>query len=212
MLPRPVQPADFPAIAELTNHYILRTSIHFGYEPVTADELRGAWEKSRERYPYLVLDADAAMATHPKSVASDPGPDGPPVSHIAGYAKAGVWRDRAAYSWVAELGVYVHPAFHRLGVGKTLYRTIIDLARLQGFHTLIGGITLPNDASVRLHESVGFTPVGTYRRVGWKFDRWHDAGFWELPLRDAAHRASPLRTPDECWAEFMAGRPRTDNH
>lgn len=204
MLPRPVQPADFPAIAELTNHYILRTSIHFGHEPVTAEELRASWEKSRGRYPSLVLDTAAVAAGRPSAGAIEPGPDAPPISHIAGYAKAGVWRDRAAYSWTAELGVYVHPLLHGMGIGKVLYRTVIEITRRQGFHTLIAGITLPNDASVRLHESVGFMPVGTHRRVGWKFERWHDVGFWELPLRDASHRATPLRDPGDCWAEIAA--------
>lgn len=203
MHPRPVQPADFPAVASLTNHFIAHTSIHFGYEPVSAEELRASWEKARDRYPYLVLDADAALDAHP-GAAPVPHGDGPPLSHLAGFAKAGVWRERTAYSWSAELGVYVHPAFHRMGVGKALYRAIIDVMRRQGFHTLVAGITLPNEASVRLHESVGFQRVGTYHRVGWKFNQWHDAGFWELPLRDASHQAGELRSPEVCWREWSA--------
>lgn len=169
MLIRPVQHADFDAIAALTNHFIAHTAIHFSYEPVTAAELRSAWEKSRATHPYVVAETGGALV---------------------GYAKAGVWRERAAYQWSAEAGVYVDPAAQRRGVGRALYEALIENCRSRGFHSLIGGITLPNEASVRLHEACGFTHVGTVRQAGWKLGAWHDVGFWQLMLRDASHRPS----------------------
>lgn len=174
MLIRPARDDDFPAIAALTSAYIASTSIHFGYQPVSAAELRDAWVKSRDLYPFLVAEDPAA---HPSS---------PP--RFAGYAKAGRWRERDAYAWTAELGVYVAPDRHRRGVGRALYLALIDACRQRGFHTLVGGITLPNEPSIRLHEACGFTHAGTFRQVGWKFDAWHDVAFYQLVLAGAQHR------------------------
>lgn len=203
MIVRPVQPGDFGAIAALTNHYIAHTAIHFGYEPVTTDELRAAWERTRDRYAFLVAIAPppsaAALMSPPVAPSPLPGDPSGGAGVLAGYTKTVPWRDRAAYLWAAETGIYVHPIFQSRGVGKSLYRALIDVSRRQGFHTLVAGITMPNEPSVRLHESVGFERVGIYRRVGWKFGHWHDAGFWEMPLRDASHEAGTLRTPEECW-------------
>lgn len=169
---QPVRHGDFAAIAALTNHYIDHTTIHFGYEHVTPDELRLSWEKGKDRYPYLVaLDEDGGLL---------------------GYAKCGVWRDRAAYQWSAETGIYVAPSHHGQGIGKSLYRKLIERCARCGFHTLIGGITLPNEASVRLHESMGFVKVAHVRDAGWKFDAWHDVGFWQRHLRE---RTTPAGTP-----------------
>jgi hypothetical protein len=82
--------------------------------------------------------------------------------------------------------VYVDPAFHRRGVGRALYRALLELLREQGLWMACAGITLPNEASVALHESLGFVPVGVYRRIGYKAGRWWDVGWWQLPLRSPA--------------------------
>jgi len=171
---RRVQDADFEAIAALTNYYILNTPIHFGSEPAKAEDLRAPWVKTRERYPFLVASVDGAFA---------------------GYAKAGVWRDRAAYSWTAEVGIYIERAMQGRGVGKALYGALLDGLRNQGFHSVIGGITLPNEASVRLHESLGFHKVSHVKHGGWKFGKWHDVGFWQIMLRDDEHGAGPIAPP-----------------
>ena len=68
------------------------------------------------------------------------------------------------------------------GHGRTLYRSLLDACVLRGFHSAVGGITLPNPASVRLHESLGFVAVGVFKAAGSKFDRWHDVGFWQRML------------------------------
>ncbi len=167
---RPVADPDFEAIAELTNFYIEGTAIHFGYEPVTAQELRDGWWPKRARYPYLVAVTEQGS--------------------LLGYAKAGVWRERAAYRWTAEVGIYVQPDSQGRGLGKVLYGQLVDECEARGLHSLVGGITLPNERSVRLHEALGFRKVAHFERAGWKFGRWHDVGFWQRMLAPAAQPAA----------------------
>ncbi|MGE3108724.1 MAG: N-acetyltransferase family protein [Phycisphaerales bacterium] len=172
---RGVCEADFALIAALTNRYIARTAIHFGYEPVTPDELAASWTKHAHHFPFLVAEIQA--------------PGSPP--RFAGYAKAGTWRERAAYQWTAEVGIYVEDDFHRAGVGRALYARLLEELTRRGFHSAIGGVTLPNAPSVRLHESLGFVHVGTVRQAGWKHGAWHDVAFYQILLRDAHHRVTP---------------------
>jgi L-amino acid N-acyltransferase YncA len=127
---------------------------------------------------------------------------------IAGYAYASRHRDRAAYQWSCDVSVYVADAHRRGGVARALYAALFELLRLQGFYTAHAGITLPNPASVRLHESLGFAPIGVYPTVGFKFGAWHDTGWWRLPLRPCVGPPSPLRTPadlrdDPAWAAAL---------
>lgn len=168
---RPARETDFSAIAALTTHYINTSAIHFGYEPVTAEELLAQWQKAGRRYPWLIAEQDG---------------------RFAGYAKAGVWRDRAAYQWAVETGIYIEPAAQGRGVGRALYTALLDDLRRRGFHMAIGGITLPNEPSERLHEALGFEKVAHFKHAGWKFDRWHDVGFWQLLLNGPEHQAGPL--------------------
>lgn len=161
MLIRPTQPADFPPLAALTNIYIRETSIHFGYDEVTPDELRAHWEKQHTIYPWLTAEIDG---------------------QFAGYAKAGVWRERAAYSKTVETGIYVTTQHQRRGIARALYLELFRELRERKFHAVVAGITLPNDPSVKLHESVGMTFAGRYPQVGWKFNQWHDVGFWHMLL------------------------------
>lgn len=177
---RSAREQDFPAIAAVTNRAIVGSAIHFAYEPVTAEELAALWCAKRDRYPWLV--------------AEQPGERGG-EARFAGYAKAGVWRDRSAYGWTVETAVYVEPWAHRRGVGRALYTALLDVLREQGYRAAVAGITLPNAASVRLHEAVGFRHVGVFPRVGWKLDRWHDVGFWEATLGESGAPAQPIRAP-----------------
>jgi phosphinothricin acetyltransferase len=101
---------------------------------------------------------------------------------ITGYAYSTLFRSRAAYTHTRETSVYVHPAYHRRGLGRTLMQAIIDELASRGVHRVVAGATLPNPASAALHESIGFRYVGTFHQVGRKFDTWHDVGFWELDL------------------------------
>jgi phosphinothricin acetyltransferase len=121
------------------------------------------------RYPWLVCEWDG---------------------RLAGYAYATRHRDRKAYQWSVDMSAYVHPDFQRLGVGGGLYRSLIGILSAQGFVNAYAGIALPNRASIGLHESVGFRPVGIYRSVGYKLGAWHDVGWWELRLRHLETRPS----------------------
>ena len=170
---------DFGAIAEITNHYIRTTAIHFGCEDVAADDLRALWSDHADTWPWLVVETGQA---------------------IAGYAKAGSFRTRAAYRWTTETGIYLAPAHCGQGLGLPLYRRLCDVLRAQGFHSAIGGIALPNPASVRLHERLGFVHRGTMPRAGRKFGAWHDVGFWQLELHARDQAPDGLRSPAAAFA------------
>jgi phosphinothricin acetyltransferase len=101
---------------------------------------------------------------------------------VVGYAYGGQHRDRAAYAWSAEVSAYVHADAHRAGVGKALYESLFAVLSLQGFRSAYAGITLPNVASVKFHEALGFAPVGVYHDIGYKFGRWHDVAWFERSL------------------------------
>jgi hypothetical protein len=90
--------------------------------------------------------------------------------------------------------VYIHERTRRRGIGPALYTTLFDLLRAQGYTTAHGGITLPNAASVGLHEALGFTPAGVYRNVGYELGAWHDVGWWQLALQPLS--ASPAEPRD----------------
>jgi phosphinothricin acetyltransferase len=120
-----------------------------------------------------------------------------------GYAYASRHRERAAYRWAIDVSVYVDEAYRRRGVARALYTSLLALVRLQGFYSAHAGVTLPNPASVALHEGFGFAPVGVYRAVGFKHGAWRDVGWWQLALRAEADAPAEPRTP-----EHLAADPR----
>lgn len=161
MLIRTFEPRDVGPACRLTNYYIEHTAVHFGYRAQTEAEFETIWHGARQMYPWIAAETDGVLA---------------------GYAKAGQWRTREAYNPTAEVTVYVDRVFHRRGVGRALYRELLDRLRHAGFHTAVGGITMPNEGSVRLHEAMGFRHVGTFREVGRKFDQWHDTAWYQIML------------------------------
>jgi len=115
---------------------------------------------------------------------------------VVGFAYAGRHAARAAYRWAAEVSVYVDRSHHGRGIARALYVELIAALREAGFCTLCAGITQPNEASNRLHESLGFAPVGTYERIGFKHGKWHDVLWLKLDLVEGAgHVPGPLRKP-----------------
>ena len=157
MMIRPVAEDDFIAIASITNHYIASTAIHFAYEPVTPEQLMQMWQSHPDHPWFVVGDRQGAV----------------------GYAKSGVWRERKAYSWTAEVGLYLAPHACGRGYGNGLYDALLDELQRRGFRSAIAGITLPNDASIALHKKHGFTRVGTVADAGWKMGAWHAVEFWQ---------------------------------
>jgi phosphinothricin acetyltransferase len=117
-------------------------------------------------------------------------------SGLTGYAYAGPHRGRKAYQWSAELSVYIDPKFHRLGIARALYTALIEILKLQGYFTVLAGISLPNENSVSFHESLGFTPIGVYHNIGYKFNRWHSVGWWQYAVSDyPTHAPAPQKAP-----------------
>ena len=101
---------------------------------------------------------------------------------VVGYAYAGPMKPRAAYRWSCEVSVYLELGRRRTGGGRALYEALFERLTERGYRTAVAGMTLPNDASVGLHKALGFEPIGTYRKIGWKLDTWHDVAWRQRPL------------------------------
>ncbi len=128
---------------------------------------------------------------------------------IAGYAYAKRFRGRPAYDWTVESSVYVHPAYQRRGVARSLYGGLLAGLRLLGYRTVIAGIALPNDPSERLHAALGFMRAGVTKNVGYKFGRWHSIAFWQYDLGEIASPEPPkpicsIGGSDE-WSRVLKG-------
>jgi phosphinothricin acetyltransferase len=158
---RPAKSADVPRIAEIYNHHVRETVVTFEEQPVTDEEMTRRITETTAEYPWLVSEVDGTLA---------------------GYAYASSWKRRSAYRFAVESTIYLAPEFHGRGLGYELYRALIAEMRSHGLHCAIGGISLPNPASIALHEKLGFKPIGLFREVGWKFWKWVDVGYWELLL------------------------------
>jgi phosphinothricin acetyltransferase len=152
---------DAAACSEIYSPFVNASAVSFEEVPPDPDEFARRIDRVSATHPWLVADRDG---------------------QVVGFAYASAHRDRAAYRWAADVAVYVAEGSRRHGVGKQLYRSLLDLLVRQGLQVACAGITLPNDASVALHESFGFRPVGVYRRIGWKAGAWRDVGWWELEL------------------------------
>jgi L-amino acid N-acyltransferase YncA len=156
---RPATRADAAAIAAIYAHFVGSSVITFEIDPPDRDEIARRMDLILPRYPYLVAEMDG---------------------ELAGYAYAGQLYERAAYRWTVEATVYVAPEHHRQGVGRRLYSALLAALDMQGFQSVIGKITLPNLASVALHEAMGFVRCGLLAAVGYKHGGWHDVGIYQL--------------------------------
>jgi phosphinothricin acetyltransferase len=149
---------------------------------------------------------DAVLAFAPWLVLDDS------AGGVVGYAYAARHRERASYQWSIDVTVYVRGDQHRRGAGRALYEPLLELLRAQGFCAAHAGITLPNAASVGLHEALGFRKIAHYPAVGWKQGAWHDVGWWQLELRPrvAGVAPAPLAPFDPARvAAFLARAPRS---
>lgn len=151
--------ADADHIAEIYNHYIANTVVTFEEEPVAANEMcRRIDEVFGASLPWLVAES---------------------AGRVIGYAYATKWKARSAYRFSVETTVYLAYGLGKLGLGSRLYEELFRLLKEQGIHAAIGGIALPNDASVALHEKFGMHKVAHFEQVGFKFGKWVDVGYWE---------------------------------
>lgn len=171
---RPVSAADSDAIARIYNYYIEHTVVTFEEQSVSAADMAARIAEAQGlSLPWLVAEVEG---------------------EVAGYAYARRWRPRSAYRYSAEITIYLERGHEGRRIGTTLYSALLPLLRERGIHVAIGGVALPNDASVALHEKLGFERVATFRQVGFKHDQWVDVAYWQLVLSDP-HASTPIRKP-----------------
>ncbi|MBK3515956.1 arsinothricin resistance N-acetyltransferase ArsN1 family B [Carboxylicivirga marina] len=158
---RQINPTDAEAVVAIYNHYIIHSIATFELEPIDAQTMQQRIASIGDKYPYLVYEEN---------------------NQILGYAYASEWKGRKAYSRTVETSVYLHSEAKGKGIGTKLYTQLIEELKSMNMHALIGGISLPNEASVALHEKFGFEKIGQFKEVGRKFDKWIDVGYWELVI------------------------------
>lgn len=163
MISRAASPADAPALLAIYAPYVETTAVSFETELPSVAEFARRIEQALADWAWLVAERDG---------------------RCVGYAYGSQHRERAAYRWSAEVTAYVHPDFQRQGIGGALYLRLFDDLAAKGYCNAFAGVTLPNEASVALHRRVGFEPIGVFRNVGWKFERWHDVRWFQRRLRD----------------------------
>lgn len=175
---------DAEALAAIYRPFVETTAVSFETDPPGEDEMRQRVHETTAAYPWLVLEVEG---------------------RVLGYAYATRHRVRGAYRWSVDTSVYVDSTSRRRGIGRALYVSLFGILRAQGFFNAYAGITLPNAASVGLHEAVGFKRLGVYERVGYKLGAWHDVGWWQFALRDRA------AVPEEPLSiSTLVGRPGWD--
>jgi len=161
---RPANRADLPRLTEIYNYYVINTPVTFDIEPYTL-ERRAAWFDQfaiTGRYRLLVAEIDG---------------------QVEGYAGTTRWRPKAAYDTTVETTVYSSPETVGKGIGRKLYAVLFEAIADENVNRIVGGYTLPNPASAKLHELFGFRNVGVFREVGYKFGRYWDVQWSERPLR-----------------------------
>jgi len=153
---------DAARIAEIYNHYVANTVVTFEEESVSPEEMRRRMDDVfASSLPWLVAEVDGV---------------------IAGYAYATKWKTRAAYRYSVETTFYVADGMSKTGLGTGLYTELFRQLKERGIHAAIGGIALPNAASVALHDRFGMRKVAHFEEVGFKFGRWVDVGYWQRTL------------------------------
>lgn len=165
MQTRLATPADVPAIAAIYNHAIVHTIASFWTETRPEAEIAEQLAEAGARYPWLVADADG---------------------QVLGVAWSKRWNPRQAYDLTCEVSIYLAPDAQGRGIGKLLYTDLFSRLASIGYEQVLAGISLPNDASARLHESMGMWHVGTYRGIGRKFGKAIDVGYWQGTLGEPA--------------------------
>jgi L-amino acid N-acyltransferase YncA len=161
---RQAREADAPALLAIYAPIVETTAISFENVAPSVDQFAARITKAVAGWQWLVAERDG---------------------QCLGYAYGSTHRERPAYRWSVEVTVYVHGACRGQGIGSALYEQLFDDLAAKGYCQALAGIALPNDPSVRLHRSVGFEPIGVFKSVGRKFDRWHDVAWFQRTLREA---------------------------
>lgn len=150
---------DAKVIADIYNFYVLNTAITFEEQPITVDEMALRIKSKVKQNRWIVYEYEGK---------------------VVGYAYAGPYASRSAWRYTLELSVYIDKNYAGKGIGPKLYQHLLGILKGQDVHSVMGLITLPNEASIRLHEKMGFRKVGQVNQGGFKFGRWIDVGYWQL--------------------------------
>lgn len=153
---------DAQNILDIYGTYCLKSPATFELQPPSLDDICNRINKTLMRFPYLIFEQE---------------------HEAVAFAYAGQHMERAAYRFSVNVSVYVKEGHHGTGKGKALYNLLLPLLTKQGFCNAFAGITIPNPGSEALHRSMGFVQTGLYKNVGYKFEKWHDVSWWQLPLR-----------------------------
>ena len=160
-------PTDCVQIAAIYAPIVVQTHISFEVVPPGPNEMARRMASVLERHVWLVVETNGC---------------------IDGYAYATRYRDKPAYAWSTETTIYVRDGVRGTGVGKELYLALLSVLKAQNYRRAFAGIALPNEASIALHEAVGFARVGVNPEAGYKLDRWHDLGWWSFQFNDLPSR------------------------
>jgi phosphinothricin acetyltransferase len=166
---RAAEPTDAAAIAAIYAPHVLSGTASFEIEPPDARMMRTRMAASEGLYPWLVVTNGGGEGVE---------------GGVIGYAYATRFRERPAYKYVVETSIYVVDTAQTRGAGRLLYEALVDTLRAQGFVHAVASISLPNEASIALHESTGFRRAGVYREVGYKHGQWIDVGVWQCELNE----------------------------
>jgi L-amino acid N-acyltransferase YncA len=181
--------SDAAAVRDIYGPVIESTVISFELTVPSEDEMADRITGRQPAHPWLVAE----------------GADG---HGVVGYAYGGRFSGRAAYDWSVETSAYIAEAARGRGVGRALYAALLAVLTAQGYRQAMAGIALPNEASVRLHEGAGFSLVGVYRAVGWKFGAWRDVGWWQRTLAGPPGPPAPPTPLTELAPETVASALR----
>ncbi|MFZ1291549.1 MAG: N-acetyltransferase family protein [Melioribacteraceae bacterium] len=153
---------DVQEILNIYNYYIKNTIITFEEVEISLEVMKSRVNQIAEKFPYLVYKENNV---------------------VLGFAYISPWKERSAYRYSVESTIYLNNNCVRKGIGTKLYSELINQVKKSELHSVIGGISLPNDASIKLHEKLGFNYLGKFSEVGYKFNNWIDVGYWKLILK-----------------------------
>lgn len=162
MLIRTISTGDATQVAAIYNYYIANTVVTFDEQPVTAQEMSTRIAQVTEKYPWIAGEENG---------------------RIIGYAYASAWKVRSAYRHSAEVSIYLEHGYSRKGYGSLLYTRLLEQLQLTDLHAIIGGIAMPNEGCVHLHEKFGFEKIAHFKEVGFKLNRWVDVAYYEKILK-----------------------------
>ena len=178
---RSIEFSDAQAVCDIYAPFVTASATSFEAIPPDSIEIQRRIAEITPKHPWIVFEGNQS---------------------VLGFAYASTHRTRQAYQWSADVSVYIHESVRKCGVGRALYTALLDLLRRQGYFNAYAGITLPNPASVGLHEALGFTTIGVYSRVGFKFGSWHDVVWLQLRLSDESAPSGDPRSTEGLFQDI----------